>query len=117
MEATRKLGAPVVLTAALVESLPVKPLGDLRGVTHRILWADGTSMAGVLTVESGQRLGAHAHRANHHHLWVLDGQATTLGVEVGPRSYVHVPAGVSHDIDATATVGCTVFYLYVRGAT
>ena len=109
-------GPPVVLTAAEVDSLPLKPLGDLPGVTHRVLWEDGTSMAGVLTVEPRHRLGAHAHRVNHHHLWVLAGRATILGAEVGLGSYVHVPAGVNHDIDATATDGCTVFYLYLPGA-
>lgn len=115
MEKTRH-GPPVVHTAAEIHSLPLKPLGDLPGVTHRVLWEDGTSMSGVLTVEPHHRLGTHAHRVNHHHLWVLAGRATILGVEVGPGSYVHVPAGVTHDIDATATDGCTVFYLYLRGA-
>ena len=104
------------MKGAEVDSLPSKPLGDIAGVTHRVLWEDGTSMAGVMTVEAGHRLGRHAHRANHHHLWVLTGRAEVLDVEVGPGSYVHVPAGVSHDIDATATEGCTVFYLYERGS-
>jgi quercetin dioxygenase-like cupin family protein len=67
----------------------------------------------VLTVERGQCLGRHAHRVNHHHMWVLAGHATVLGTQVGPGSYVHVPAGVEHDIDATATEGCTVYYLYL----
>ena len=51
-------------------------------------------MAGVLTVEAGRRLGAHAHRVNHHHLWVLNGRATILGTELGPGSYVDIPSGV-----------------------
>ena len=73
-------------------------------------------MAGVLTVEAGHRLGPHAHRVNHHHLWVLNGRATILGTELGPGSYVHVPSGVEHDIDASSTGGCTVFYLYLHHA-
>ena len=108
-----------MLTASQIDALPARPLADQPGVTHRVLWDDGTSMAGVLTIEAGQRLGEHAHRVNHHHLWVLSGRSTVLGVEVGPGAYVHVPAGVTHDIDARATEGCTVFYLYLRagGAT
>lgn len=113
MEAAR-LGPPVVLTEAQVAALPLKTLDGISGVTNRVLWQDGTSMAGVLTVEAGHRMGAHAHRANHHHMWVLAGRATILGVEVGTGSYVHVPAGVTHDIDAAATDGCTLFYLYLR---
>jgi quercetin dioxygenase-like cupin family protein len=31
-------------------------------------------------------------------------------------AYVHIPAGVDHDIDATETDGCTLYYLYLRAA-
>jgi quercetin dioxygenase-like cupin family protein len=71
-------------------------------------------MAGVLTVLAGHRLGRHTHRVNHHHLWVLDGRAVVLDRELGAGSYVHIPSGVEHDIDASDTEGCTVFYLYIR---
>jgi quercetin dioxygenase-like cupin family protein len=104
---------PLVLTAETVSELPVERLGDLPGVTHRVLWRTETSMAGVMTVSAGHRLGTHRHRVNHHHLWVLEGRATILGEEVGPGAYAHIPKGVDHDIDATATGGCTVFYLYL----
>jgi quercetin dioxygenase-like cupin family protein len=106
-----------VVTAAAVEALPVAPLGDLPGIGNRVLWQDGSSIAGVLDVAAGHRLGAHTHRVNHHHLWVIDGAAQILGEEVGPGSYVHVPSGVEHDIDATGTGGCRVFYLYLNQAT
>lgn len=109
---TTSVTQPVVLTAPEVEALPLEPLGDLAGVTHRIVWRDGTSVAGVMKVDAGQRMGTHAHRYNHHHLWVIDGSAEILGTEVGPGSYVHIPMGVDHDIDASTTDGCTVFYLY-----
>ena len=32
------------------------------------------------------------------------------------RAYVHIPSGVDHDIDATSSDGCTVYYLYIRPA-
>jgi quercetin dioxygenase-like cupin family protein len=105
---------PVTLTSDEIAKLPVSPLGGMAGITHRVLWQTDTSMAGVLTVEKGHSLGAHTHRENHHHLWVLDGHAKILGSDVGPGSYVHVPSGVEHDIDATTTDGCTVYYLYLR---
>jgi quercetin dioxygenase-like cupin family protein len=105
---------PTILSAEAVASLPREPLGRLEGVLHRVLWQDGTSMAGVLTVAGGHHLGHHSHRANHHHLWVVDGWATVLGTELGPGAYVHIPSGVDHDIDARDSDGCTVFYLYVR---
>jgi uncharacterized RmlC-like cupin family protein len=104
----------VVLTADAIARIDTEPLGSIEGVSHRVVWRSDTSMAGVLTVDGGRRLGTHAHRLNHHHIWVLEGNAVILGTDVGPGSYVHVPAGVDHDIDATATQGCTVFYLYLR---
>jgi quercetin dioxygenase-like cupin family protein len=104
---------PIVLTPEEIAAIPQQPLGSMEHIRHRVLWSQDTSMAGVLTVERGQRLGLHAHRVNHHHMWVLAGRATVLGTEVGAGSYVHVPAGVEHDIDATTTEGCTVFYLYL----
>lgn len=105
---------PTVLTGPDVARLASVPLDSLSGVQHRVLWQDGWSMAGVLTIDAGERLGMHAHRINHHHIWVLEGTASICGSEVGPGSYVHVPAGVEHDLDATRTEGCRVFYLYLR---
>ena len=104
---------PTLFTPEEISAIPPTPLGALGGVTHRVLWHNDTSMAGVLTVEAGHRLGSHAHRVNHHHMWVIDGQARVLGAELGPGSYVHIPSGVEHDIDASASAGCTVFYLYL----
>lgn len=111
---TTLIPTPVLLTADAIAALPVEPLDHLLGVVHRVVWRDGTSYAGVLTVGPGYRMGPHAHRVNHHHIWVLDGHAEILGSIAGPGSYVHVPAGVEHDIDATGSEGCTVFYLYVH---
>lgn len=106
--------APVVLSAAAIEAIPAVPLdASIPGVTHRVLWQDGTSMAGLLTVAAGHRLGTHAHRRNHHHMWVIHGEAEIMGSVVGAGGYVHVPAGVDHDLDARSTGGCTVFYLYL----
>jgi mannose-6-phosphate isomerase-like protein (cupin superfamily) len=104
--------APTVLTAEAIAALPEVPLGSVHGVAHRVLWRGPSSMAGVLTIEAGHHLSAHANRVNHHHMWVLEGHALILGVEVGPGSYVHVPAHVDHDIEAPETERCTVFYLY-----
>ncbi len=103
-----------MLPPEAIAALPVIPLATLDGVTHRVLWRGGSSMAGVLKVGAGHRLGQHTHRVNHHHLWVLEGRAVILGDELGPGSYVHIPSGVEHDIDASSTGGCTVFYLYLR---
>jgi hypothetical protein len=103
---------PTIISREAIAQVPLVPLGPMEGVLHKILWRAGTSIAGTLTVEKGHRLGAHTHRVNHHHMWVLHGHATILGTVLGEGSYVHIPSGVEHDIDATTTEGCTVFYLY-----
>jgi quercetin dioxygenase-like cupin family protein len=105
---------PVVLVPEAIAALPLVPLAGVDGVMHRVLWSNEASMAGLMTVERGRHLGAHTHRTNHHHIWVIDGRATILDTDVVEGSYVHVPAGVEHDIDASATDGCTVLYLYLR---
>lgn len=113
---TRPLPLPLatVLTQDEIDRLPSVPLGTAGGVEHKVLWSNESSMAGVMTVAAGHRLGTHSHRVNHHHIWVLDGHALILDQMVGPGAYVHVPSGVPHDLDATETDGCTVFYLYIR---
>lgn len=102
-----------VMSADEIAVLPRKPLGDVAGVENAVLWTDGASMTGILKVEAGARLGRHTHRTNLHHMWVLDGSAVIADRQVGPGSYVQVPPGVEHDIDATATGGVTVYYSYV----
>lgn len=105
---------PIVLDAADIAELAHHQLGGIAGSEHRVLWTDGTSTAGLLTIAAGHRLGRHTHRKHHHHVWVVDGHASILDADVGPGSYVHIPSGVAHDFDATESAGCTVFYLYMR---
>ena len=106
--------APVLLDAAAVADLPTKPLGEIAGVSLRVLWSDAHVTAGVLTLEPGRRLGEHTHRHHHHHIWVLEGSARVMGRDLGAGSYAHIPVGVAHDVDATSTDGCSLFYLYVE---
>jgi quercetin dioxygenase-like cupin family protein len=106
-----------VLQASAIRQLTSAPFGPTAGVaTITVLWRDDTSMAGLLTVTAGHHLGRHTHRQNHHHVWVVSGAATIAGTPLGPGGYAHIPAGVEHDIDATDTEGCTMFFLYVRPA-
>jgi mannose-6-phosphate isomerase-like protein (cupin superfamily) len=112
---TETRDVPVVLDAAAMEAIPEEPLGALPGIRHRSIWTDGTSKAGVMRVDAGHHLGVHAHRRHHHHIWVLEGRAKIVGQDLGPGGYAHVPKGIDHDIDARATEGCKVFYLYLEG--
>lgn len=101
-----------VRTGDEVLALPVESLGSIEGVGHQVVWMDDRSAAGRMTVAAGHHLGTHQHRQHSHHMWVLEGRAEILGVELGAGSYVHIPPGMDHDIDARSTEGCTVFYVY-----
>ena len=101
-----------VLSTEQIAALPRKQLGDADGVDNVVLWTDGTSITGVLSLAAGARLGRHSHRAHHHHMWVLDGEALIADQRVGPGTYVHIPPTLEHDIDATETGGVTVYYSY-----
>jgi hypothetical protein len=105
---------PIVLTAADVNALPGAPLGTIDGVLNHVLWSSGDATAGWLIVRAGHHLGAHQHREHTHHMWVLEGHAEILDTKLAAGSYVHIPPGVVHDIDARATEGCKLYYLYVR---
>ena len=92
---------PLVLTAADVAALPLVPLDPaIPGVAP----SDPVAQPLVDRRRDADRRwppsGQHAHRANHHHMWIVDGAAEIVGSLVGPGGYVHIPAGVEHDLDA-----------------
>lgn len=115
MDATQ-VRPTTILTPEEIERLPAEPLGDIPGVANQLLWRDAHSMQGILTIEGGHHLGAHTHRVNHHHVWVVDGIARILGRDLPPGSYVHIPAGVEHDMEAPTERPCRILYSYVAPA-
>lgn len=112
---TMEDAAPVVtgLTQGEIDSLGWETFDTIEGVRNKVLWRSGGSMAGLMEVAAGHHLGAHTHRVNHHHMWVVDGHVEVVGKLLGPGGYAHIAAGVEHDLDARDTEGCTVYYLYL----
>lgn len=107
---------PTVLDAEQVAGIDDAPLGSIPGVSNAVLHRDASSVTGILTVAGGHRLGRHRHRHHVHHMWVIEGEARIADRNLGPGSYVHIPVGIDHDIDATGTSGVTVYYTYVHPA-
>lgn len=104
-----------VVDGETAEALPSLPLEGFEGVTYKLLWQSGKSVAGIMRVPAGREIGSHVHQRSHHHIWVQEGSAEMVGRRVGPGSYVHVPAGVEHGITGVeAPEGLTVLYLYLR---
>jgi quercetin dioxygenase-like cupin family protein len=104
---------PVVLTAEQIRSLPWESIHGFEQVTEQVLWRMNESCAGIMRIPADGEVPMHAHRESHHHIWVIDGTCTVLDSKVGAGAYVHVPAGVDHEI-LPGEQGCTIFYLYLR---
>ena len=103
-----------VRTRESIEAMPWEPFGTVGGVRQRVLWKAGDSYAGLMRLEPGASVASHTHRRAHHHVWVVNGECTTLGAPVTEGAYVHVPAGVRHEIEGVGPNGCTLFYMYLR---
>ena len=101
-----------ILQATEMEHLPPERLDGIAGVFRRVMWREGSAESGVLTVGKGVRMGVHAHRHSHHHIWVLSGSADVLGTRITSGAYVHIGPGVEHEVDASQTDGCTLLYVY-----
>jgi mannose-6-phosphate isomerase-like protein (cupin superfamily) len=89
-------------------------VADMGAVQMRVLAAgdgvtDGTFTLAEFTGAAGAWTVPHLHRAMEESFFVLDGEFTfTVGeeeVEVGPGSYLLVPRGTRHMINARAAVG------------
>jgi mannose-6-phosphate isomerase-like protein (cupin superfamily) len=106
--------AATLVDASAIEAQPWHDLAGFENVKYKLLWQSGKSVAGIMYVAPDGRVDPHSHRRSQHHIWVLEGSAEMLGQQVGPGSYLHVPAGVEHGITAPGPQGCTVFYLYLR---
>ncbi len=106
------LGQIIVQSAAEVEQLPWRPLGDTPGVSHKVLWRSGDVVLGMIRLEPGAENPAHVHQGAHHHILITQGGATMLGRPLDAGSYVYVPPGTAHEVVDVGPQGCTFFYTY-----
>ena len=112
MSEPRNTGLEQILLAA--EDIAERRRDMLEpGVHYVTLWREHKSLAGLMELDPGAELPEHAHRASTHHVWVVAGSARVQGRILPAGSYLHVPAGVPHGLEALDE-GCTLFYLYLR---
>lgn len=106
--------APVTsLSVSTVLQLPWENLHGVPGVRAKVLWRSGTSLAGMLLIEPGAALTAHAHPDGQHHAYVVEGRCRVGDAVLTEGAYIHVPAGAAHDIASAGPNGCRLFYLYL----
>lgn len=110
-----KISPIVTLTPEEIAAIPEQQMPELgEGVSHRVIWHGGASLAGVMRIAPGGHLDEHVHRWAHHHFWILTGRCEVLGKTISAGGYVHIPGGVDHGVVALGPEGCSFYYLYVR---
>lgn len=107
--------APTVLFAsrAVVDHLPWQPLPGCQGVSTKVVSDVDGDVAGLLRLGPGAQEVRHVHAHGSHHLWVLSGSVLVGGTPLPEGSYLHVPAGVAHDLRDCGD-GSTLFYVFSR---
>lgn len=101
----------VLATAEQVAGMPRRSVDHQPGIQQRVLWANGTQVAGVMTFEPNAVMAEHTHDERSHHIWVAEGDVTVCGTDIAAGGFAHVPPGVPHEVAAGAD-GCTLFYVF-----
>jgi quercetin dioxygenase-like cupin family protein len=104
----------LTVTSDSVDDRDWQPLQQVgTGVTHKVLWQEERSLAGIMRIEPHGQVDWHAHRSAHHHIWVLEGAVDVAGRILGPGSYAHVPPRVEHCLGAVGSAPTTFLYTYL----
>ena len=97
----------------VVDHLPWQPLPGCTGVSTKVISDVDGDVAGLLRLAPSAQEVQHVHGHGSHHLWVLSGSVVVGGMPLPEGSYLHVPAGLVHDLH-DAGDGSTLFYVFSR---
>lgn len=98
---------------SVVDHLPWQALPGCEGVSTKVVADVDGDVAGLLRLAPNAQEVAHVHGHGSHHLWVLSGSVVVGGMPLPEGSYLHVPAGLVHDLH-DAGDGSTLFYVFSR---
>ena len=101
---------PVLLSERQIAEMPWEPLPGSSGVRIKQICTGPGWATGLLQLAPGAKEPAHVHADSDHHLWVLAGSAWTESTHVGVGSYLHLPAGLRHELVDEGN-GCTLLYV------
>jgi quercetin dioxygenase-like cupin family protein len=107
---------PTGFTAFAGQDLDERPWEPFSGMSHvhvKYLFSTPHSVAGVMKIDAGSDEARRVHVGGQHHVWVADGVVDFDGEQLGPGSYLHVPAGMTHTM-AAEDRDCTLFFVYLR---
>lgn len=97
----------------VVDRLPWQPLPGCVGVSTKLVCDVDGDVAGLLRLLPGAKEVPHVHGHGSHHLWVLSGGVVVEDTPLPAGSYLHVPAGLVHEL-RDAGDGSTLFYVFSR---
>lgn len=106
------LGSLLVLDAAQIEAMPWEPVEHCPGVSMKVLWRFDDYVNSLLRAEPGAAIAGRPHLAAHHHVWLVSGEATIGGRRLTAGSYLHIPPGVVHELQAAGPDGCVLLQLH-----
>jgi quercetin dioxygenase-like cupin family protein len=94
-----------------VSALPWEPFTGSPGVSHKVLYTTGRTVAGLLKLAPGAEEISHVHMEGEHHIWVLAGAVVVDDTELVAESYLHVPERLTHAVRDGGT-GSLLFYVF-----
>ena len=95
-----------------IDRLPWRPVAGCSGAYQKVLWQLGGFTEALIRFAPGACTEGRPLLAAHEHIWVLSGAATIAGRRLGAGSYLHVPPGVAHRVEAVGAEGCTLLQMH-----
>ena len=102
----------LTLTSADLDRLPWRDISGCPGVRAKELWHAGGSVDALINYTPGATTPGHPHPNADHHIWVTEGQAWIAGERLPTGSYVYVPPGTAHPIEADRYTGCVLLQIH-----
>ena len=100
------------LSPADVDRLPWREIRGCPGVKAKELWHAGGGVDALITYWPGATTPGHPHPSADHHIWITEGQAWIAGQLMTSGSYVYVPPGTAHPIEADGYTGCVLLQIH-----
>ena len=93
----------VLATPDTIAGVPRRDVDGTPGATQRVLWADGTRVAGMMEFAADAVMAEHTHVDRGHHIWVVEGSATVCGERldagaIAPHSNPTAPSRATPNI-------------------
>jgi quercetin dioxygenase-like cupin family protein len=95
-----------------IDELPWEAVPECPGVHQKTLWRFGDFVQALVRYQPGSSTPGAPHLAAHHHIWVVSGAATMAGRRLVAGSYMHVPPGVLHTVEAVGSDGFTILQMH-----